>query len=213
MHDAQVAADVKAEANKPTRILIVGDSYTAGSGLGGVGPANWTALAISKMTADGLNVVVDVSACGGAGYTVTGTCGKNLQQTAELKDSNGYNLVVFFGSRNDQAPSAQVQAAATAAFASVRTTLPDAQFLVIGPPWTDGSPPAWIIRDRDGVRNAAASVGGTFIDPVADDWFGGSNATLIGADGIHPTDQGHQHMADLITPALEQAVKALPARR
>ena len=51
--------------------------------------------------------------------------------------------------------------------------------------------------------------GAAFVDPIAERWFVGQPG-LIGADGVHPTDAGHEYMADKIAPAHQRAELALP---
>ncbi len=98
-----------------------------------------------------------------------------------------------------------MQAAAEEAYRSVQAENAEAPLLVIGPPWVDGSPPASQLRNRDAVRAAAATVGAIFVDPLAEGWFA-DRPELIGADGVHPTDEGHRYMADLILPHIDAAL-------
>ncbi|HEX4896802.1 MAG TPA: hypothetical protein VFV53_00425, partial [Candidatus Limnocylindrales bacterium] len=78
----------------------------------------------------------------------------------------------------------------------------DAILVVIGPIWYDGSPVPSIVALRDHLRAASAATGALFIDPIAGRWFAGSNHQLIGADGVHPTNAGHRHIARLVLAAL-----------
>mgnify|MGYP002623887115 CR=1 FL=1 len=55
---------------------------------------------------------------------------------------------------------------------------------------------------------APGVAGATFVDPIAEGWFVG-RPELIGADGVHPTDAGHQYLADKIAPLIGAR---LPAR-
>ncbi|ETB08755.1 hypothetical protein O980_21950 [Mycobacterium avium subsp. paratuberculosis 08-8281] len=50
-------------------------------------------------------------------------------------------------------------------------------------------------------RRRGRAAGATFIDPIAEHWFVG-RPDLIGADGVHPNDAGHQYMADKIAPLI-----------
>jgi len=77
---------------------------------------------------------------------------------------------------------------------------------VIGPPWVNGNPPGYIVTDRDAVNAAAHAAGVGFVDPLAEGWFTGDAAAFIGPDGIHPTDQGHRYLADLIRPRIESVL-------
>ena len=78
---------------------------------------------------------------------------------------------------------------------------PAATFLVIGPPWPTADPPAAVVRIRDALRYQAGVAGAVFVDPIAEHWFVGRPG-LIGADGVHPTDKGHEYLADMIAPLI-----------
>jgi lysophospholipase L1-like esterase len=53
----------------------------------------------------------------------------------------------------------------------------------------------------------AGTIGATFVDPIAEHWFVG-RPDLIGADGVHPNDAGHQYMADRIAPLIRTQLSA-----
>lgn len=76
-----------------------------------------------------------------------------------------------------------------------------ARLLVIGPPWVDENVPNNILTIRDRLKIAATKAGATFVDPIADEWFFGADAALIGSDGVHPTDAGVQYTAERILPS------------
>ena len=57
------------------RIAVVGDSYTAGGELGGLGSKAWTARAWQLLAREGIPVAADVAAEGGAGYGTRGNHG------------------------------------------------------------------------------------------------------------------------------------------
>ncbi len=190
-------------ANRPAapfRVLVVGDSYTAGSDEGGKGAAGWASLVDEQLE----EVVVTTSAAGGSGYVTAGPSGQTFPDLIEAA-GGGFDVVVFFGSRNDVAPPGEVRAAAEAAFATAREKSPDAALLVIGPPWVNDDPPSSVLEASTAVRAAAETAGGTWVDPLADGWFH-DRPELIGSDGIHPTDEGHRYMAGLIGPALRRAL-------
>lgn len=206
-----LVAESTGDTAAPTKILVIGDSYTAGSAQGGNGNAAWTQLAASDLLKKGYTFQLVTRAAGGAGYVEQNTDGNTMLKRAQQADGP-YDLVVFFGSRNDDGTAMDVQSAAASAYAAIRKSSPNARLLVIGPPWINGNaPPKSLTTARDQVKAAAQQAGATFVDPLAEGWFSGQFAALIGADHIHPTDAGHRHMADLIVPRLEQELAALGA--
>jgi lysophospholipase L1-like esterase len=208
---AQAAADASAAVAEPTRILAIGDSYTGGSDEGGYGASGWPRLVAADLTEARYRVQIEVSAAGGSGYTVAGPTGRTLVDLArEASAGEPYDIIILFGSRNDGG-SDEVQEAATEAFTLIRAAAPDTKLLVIGPPWVNNDFPASILTNRDAVAAAAQEAAATFVDPLQEDWFGGDFSALIGSDGVHPTDEGHRHMADLILPRVESELGSLGA--
>jgi lysophospholipase L1-like esterase len=187
---------------KPANVAIIGDSYTGGSPLGGVGPAGWPELARDRLYKQGLLVVPTVTGLGGAGYVTVGTDGETLGQAVPRTVTPADKVVLFFAGMNDgTVPTDQVQAAAGAAFQSAHQIAPAARMLVIGPAWpNDQRDTPQVHRLRDAIKNAALSVGADFVDPIAEAWFATTPPGDIGADGVHPTDAGHVYLADQIEP-------------
>jgi lysophospholipase L1-like esterase len=202
---AATTQPTKATSPEPITMLVIGDSYTAGGSAGGARESGWPQLVAKDLTAAGRPVSLEVAAAGGSGYVTTGPKNVTFVQLAQRTGRNR-DLVVFFGSRNDVAAAPDVQAAAEAAFATVRAASPEAVILAIGPPWVNGNPPGYIVTDRDAVHAAAQAAGVGFVDPLAEGWFTGDAAAFIGPDGIHPTDQGHRYLADLIRPRIESVL-------
>ena len=184
------------------RIAVIGDSYTTGTDLGGIGAKGWTTRAWQLLTRDGIRVAPDVAAEGGAGYGTRGNHGSVFEDlTADAVKPDDV-LVVFYGSRNDQNVNpAQLSILAWGTFQLARRTAPSAKFLVIGPPWPTADPPGWVLGIRDALKYQAGVAGATFIDPIAQGWFVG-RPDLIGKDGVHPTDAGHAYMAEKIAPLI-----------
>lgn len=205
-----VAGAVSAVGTAPTgvatgktpHIAVIGDSYTTGSTEGGNGPLSWPQLAWKMLAQRGLTVDADVAAEGGAGYGQPGNRGSVFEDLTANAVSREDNLVVFFGSRNDQpVDPRKFLSMAEGAFKLARFTAPDAKFLIIGPPWPTADPPPEVLKIRDTLRMEAALGGATFVDPIAEGWFVG-RPDLIGADGVHPTDAGHLYMAERIAPLI-----------
>jgi len=184
------------------RIAVIGDSYTTGTDIGGLGRAGWTARAWDELANSRMAVSADVGAEGGAGYGTRGNQGSVFEDLTARTIRPDDSLVVFFGSRNDQnVDPAQLSILAFGTFQLARRIAPSATFLVIGPPWPTANPPANIVRIRDALQYQAGVAGATFVDPIAERWFVGRPG-LIGSDGVHPTDAGHQYMADKIAPLI-----------
>jgi len=184
------------------RIAVVGDSYTTGGELGGLGSKGWTTRAWQLLARQGIAVAPDVAAEGGAGYGTRGNHGSVFEDlTADVVKPDDA-LVVFFGSRNDQGVDpTQLSVLAWGTYQLARRTAPSAKFLVIGPPWPTADPPDAVLRIRDALKYQAGVAGATFIDPIAQGWFV-DRPELIGKDGVHPTDAGHAYMAEKIAPLI-----------
>jgi lysophospholipase L1-like esterase len=185
-----------------TRIAVIGDSYTTGTDEGGQGAKTWTSRAWAQLSRQGIQLAPDVAAEGGAGYGQPGNRGNVFEGLANRVIHPDDALVVFYGSRNDQdvdplAMSGDIHDALEVA----RRVAPKAQLLVIGPPWPTADVPPAITTIRDLLATEARVEGATFVDPIAERWFVGS-PQLIGKDGVHPTDAGHEYMAEKIAPLI-----------
>jgi lysophospholipase L1-like esterase len=184
------------------RIAVVGDSYTTGGELGGLGSKGWTTRAWQLLAREGIPVAPDVAAEGGAGYGTRGNHGSVFEDLTADAVKPDDALVVYFGSRNDQGVDpTQLSVLAYGTFQLARRTAPSAKFLVIGPPWPTADPPDPVLKIRDSLKYQAGVAGATFIDPISQGWFVG-RPDLIGKDGVHPTDAGHAYMAEKIAPLI-----------
>ncbi|MGV0794909.1 Rv0518 family GDSL lipase [Mycolicibacterium sp. XJ1819] len=191
------------------RVAVIGDSYTTGGDLGGVGSSNWTARAWQALAQQGIPITADVGAEGGAGYGTRGERGSLFEDLTARTVRPDDALVVFFGSRNDQPVNpAQLSILTYGTLQLARRIAPSATFLVIGPPWPTADPPEAVLRIRDTLQYQAGLAGAVFFDPIAAGWFVGQ-PNLIGSDGVHPTDAGHAYLADKIAPLIGAR---LPAR-
>ncbi|ODQ90579.1 hypothetical protein BHQ18_10545 [Mycolicibacterium flavescens] len=194
--------DVVALQYTVNRIAVIGDSYTTGGELGGLGASGWPAQAWRMLAAQGIATSADVGAEGGAGYGVRGNGGSLFEDLTARTVKPDDRLVVFFGSRNDQhVDPTQFTILVYGTFQLARRLAPSADFLVIGPPWPTADVPGTVVRIRDTLRYQARLAGATFIDPIALGWFVGK-PELIGSDGVHPTDAGHTYMAEKIAPLI-----------
>ncbi|RZT87894.1 lysophospholipase L1-like esterase [Pseudonocardia sediminis] len=187
-----------------TRLAVIGDSFSAGTVQGGGAARNWTALVGSPR-----GWAIGNESVGGSGYTVAPTDDGRFG-AGQLRATIAYrpDVVVVEGSRNDAStPPEKVRGATDAVLRVLRTELPRARVLVVGPIWSSAGPPAPVTACRDAIRAAAAAASVTFADPLAEGWFA-DPAGLIGADGVHPTDRGHEVMADRIRAHLDRLTEA-----
>ncbi|OBK10646.1 Rv0518 family GDSL lipase [Mycobacterium asiaticum] len=183
-------------------IAVVGDSYTTGTNLGGLGAKSWTARAWRTLAAPGLRIADDVAAEGRAGYGAVGDHGSIFQDLTDRAVKADDNLVVFFGSRNDQGIDPVLLAQRVhATFVLARQRAPSAMFLVIGPPWPTTDVPVPVLVIRDVLAGAAWAADAAFVDPIGDRWLV-DRPELIGPDGVHPNDAGHAYLADKIVPLI-----------
>lgn len=188
-------------------VAIIGDSYTTGGEEGGLGANGWTTHAWQSLAGHGVPTTFDVAAQGGSGYGARGDHGDVFEDLTARAVRPDDVLVVFYGSRNDQAANPiLLPAMVYSTFQLARKDAPRARFLVIGPPWPTADPPPAVLRIRDTLAYQARLAGAAFIDPIALGWFVG-RPDLIGTDGVHPTDAGHAYMADKIAPLIAAALR------
>jgi hypothetical protein len=188
--------------SRVNHIAVIGDSYTTGTDEGGLGPKAWTALAWHTLAQRGVRINADVAAEGRAGYGVPGDHGSIFEDLTARAVKPDDALVVFFGSRNDEGVDPALLAGrARDAFYLARRFAPTARFLVIGPPWPTADVPTSVLQIRDVLNVAARAVGAAFVDPIGDLWFV-DRPDLIGPDGVHPNDAGHEYLADKIAPLI-----------
>lgn len=183
-------------------VAVVGDSYTTGTDEGGLGSRSWTSRAWQLLGSRGSRISGSVAAEGKAGYGMPGDHGSIFEDLTARAVQPDDALVVFFGSRNDQGVDPGTLTVKTnAALDLAHRLAPAARLLVIGPPWPTVDVPPSMFLIRDILAGAAGAAGATFIDPIAEHWFV-DRPDLIGADGVHPNDAGHQYMADKIAPLI-----------
>ena len=186
-------------------VVIIGDSTTAGTKLGGQGYSNWTSIVIARAQADKLNVVFQVSGRGQSGYLRPGAVGTTfVSETEQVVDSNT-RLVVYFGSTNDVDAVGNLAGAVATAYNDARKISPRAKLLVVAPM----SPPYETLPDGLArvvriLGEQASTHGAQFLDATDQMWMRGTG--MIGADGVHPTDKGHAAIAAHMYPAIKSMI-------
>lgn len=185
-----------------TRVVVVGDAFTTSSVQGAVAPSAWPPLLQERLD----DASVEVSAADGAGYATPNVLGRTIGNLAADAPTEGADVVVVFAGRADGAGIAdQVSIGASEVFAQIRAEAPEAALVVIGPAWPAAEVPAGVRNNRGVIQQAAVAAGATFVDPLEAGWFV-DQPDLIAADGIHPTEQGQQYLADLIEPVVRDAI-------
>lgn len=185
---------------QPTRIAVIGDSFTTGSPMDSGPSALWPALLSDVFT-------VTAYAWSGTGYAATWVSPdgpSNFVTRVEQMPDERIDNLVFFGSINDGLLGYDATlAAADEAFVNAQAKWPDATILVVGPASPIWPVPESYLEARDATQDAARAAGLTFVDPIDAGWFEGM-PDLIGVDGIHPNDRGHAYLADQMRRVLEQ---------
>ncbi|MGZ5398077.1 MAG: Rv0518 family GDSL lipase, partial [Mycobacterium sp.] len=79
------------------RVAVIGDSYTTGTEMGGLGTKGWTARAWGDLATHRVPITADVGAEGGAGYGTRGNRGSLFEDLTARTVRPDDVLVVFFG--------------------------------------------------------------------------------------------------------------------
>ncbi|QZY47791.1 SGNH/GDSL hydrolase family protein [Mycolicibacterium austroafricanum] len=197
----------------PKKVVVFGDSLTAGSVEGGLGQRGWPELVWQQLREEGIDVLPEVSGRGGSGYVKRGAAGTTIKEEAARLVSPDDDVIVFFGGNNDFGEEGEAEAIHET-LTKARATAPDAEIVVVGPilPIKIEQTPQTmfafenLLTIRDTLRREAESLGAVFVDPIEERWFVDA-PELIGADNVHPTDAGHEFMYDHLLPAVRSALK------
>jgi acyl-CoA thioesterase I len=204
-------AAVSRDAGPPIRPVlgIVGDSFAAGTPIGGAGGQGFP-----RMIADRIGWEWRTTAVSGTGYVAhpPGTLPYDAGQIDRMVALHPTVLVIE-GSQNDRfADVREVGAAATALYARVRAALPTTRVVVVGPVASNSAQAAGMAALDASVGAAARAAGLPYVDAMAEGWFTDAQAPLIGVDHIHPTWAGHERIADLLGADLARLGVLPPAR-
>lgn len=223
---------------KTFKIAILGDSWTEGyswspitSAITGTG---WTtglpASEVNYVWQLGEMLNAEIFSCGqaGTGYYADGTAGNSevfngtnrINAIKSIDGGNGPDLIMVFGSLNDDASLAGNgvsghQVLATALYNNLKTNLPNTKLIVAGPQSTSGSPSQNRLDNDTAVGNAALVASNVigYIDLIVtgEHWiYGGgdvssgtgnntifmqSNSSTPAGTSNHLTDAGHKYYA------------------
>lgn len=187
-----------APVQAPPRAVFFGDSYV--EGYGASTPAQrWTTLVAEEEGWTEVNL-----GQGGTGYLNGGPEeGQDDQYGSRIDKIKAANpdIVIVFGSQNDlKFPSSQVAPAIKSTAQRLKSAVPDAQLILIGP--LNPGVIAESTRTNDtAVREAAAAVGADYISMLD----GGSPLSSdrdYFTDGQHPSDAGYAKIAARVEEAL-----------
>ena len=127
-HPIQVGHnEILALDSSVNRVAVIGDSYTTGSDLGGLGPKGWTARAWRELAAQRTRSQRTWAPRAGRGTAPAGNRGSVFEDLTARTVKPDDVLVVFFGSRNDQGVDpAQLSVLAYGTFQLARRMAPAA---------------------------------------------------------------------------------------
>ena len=199
------------------RILLVGDSLVEGTVFGGRGDNNWTRIAqarLARRSPAACPVVLRVSGRGGAGYVTSGLRHTTFLDQVRAQMTDDVSVLVLAGSNNDSSPAyrngANYRIHVKHVIAAARAVNPRVQIVITSALRVPGArrpPGAGAVRAS--LQKVAAVEKVTFVDPNTLNWFArGTVATVLGGDGRHPTDLGHQMIADGMAPILASAARS-----
>ena len=188
------------------RVVVIGDSLSTGFGTSA--DEAWPALLKSVPLLNNRTMQVTNAAENGSGYLVTGEHGDTFRE--EVQDAVGpdTDVVVFFGSDNDEGADPEaLRAAAASTFAAASAIAPKAVLVAVGPLSGSDEPDPELTGVRDSAAAAAQDMDVPFIDPIADAWLAGRADVLLGPDREHPSVAGQELLRDKMRAILSSAVQ------
>jgi len=196
----------------PITAVFFGDSIVAG--------ANTTSSANTFTAVAAADLGWQQSPFGypGSGFTTPGNYqgGKTYLQRAEGLRGFTSNVIVIEGGLNDGAAPTQLLRTSMAAFLGrVRTLVPTATLILMGPWSATGTPTAELRRTDATMTSLAKEQGVLYISPIQEKWITGTypktgNARqYISSDGFYPNDDGHAYFGHRLAEDLK---RHLPAR-
>lgn len=192
-----------------SRWYFKGDSWTAGA-------QDATGRAYLMPLAERLGVEPLRGGYSATGYTTNGGgAGGKLTFPGSVTPDivpQAPNLVVIFGSINDSSNVSGIQAAATGMYSALATELPGVPVIVVGPQYGLYSGPSTAVCDsmETALQAAVAAspnvigyistkgwiTGNGKVDVASTSTPKGNSEFVTASDGIHPTQLGHEWVAD-----------------
>lgn len=197
------------------RVVVLGDSYTQGSG------ADAPGTGYAQVLGRQLGWQIRASGAAGTGYIVTNGTGPKLRDrlAADLYPYPADAVLIAMGINDGANPPADVAAEATLVYQAIAANMPNVPVYVIGP-WVPNGPPNSSQQAlRDAIHTAALAqpnVGG-FVDVSnyipGSGYVGATNGTgpsdrMTGSDHTHPTQVGHEWIGRRIAEDLATIIDA-----
>lgn len=206
-HEVDAAAHQETgQGERPVfRVLVLGDSYTAGEG------ASRSQLSFIARVGRAAGWAVDNQAQGGTGYLKAVTtdgeaacgsaaCPRFGQALRKASTGAPPDLVLVSGGRNDLSlPRQEVAKSIAKLFSDVRRYFPRARLAVVAPLWDFSAQPPALSRLRADVATAARASGYVMLDlrqPLL------NHPEWMAADLVYPGDRGHRAIAEALLKAL-----------
>lgn len=206
------------------RVIVLGDSYTEGSGANGI--QSW---AVEMANALGWRDI-QPSGSGGTGYLNPGTGGRVKFRDRVQDDvlDRSPDIVIVAGGINDAGSytASAIETEAALLFDAIATGAPTATLIALSNWRQNGSPDSTVLAVRDAIESAATGRVDLFIDSIVAEsagantlgWITGTGKSgsaanngnadrYISSDGTHPTQAGHAYLGRRVASAI---VEALP---
>ncbi|MBY4401924.1 SGNH/GDSL hydrolase family protein [Rhodococcus fascians] len=183
------------------RAIFIGDSYVSGAGASDVS-RRWSSLVSADNGWTEENIAV-----GSTGYQLAAPeCGAercgSFEDMASFAVTLDAPIVIVGGGSNDFAefvrdPTGVVNAIFDT-FGTLRTGLPAARIVAVGPA-SAGNVPPFATAYEGVVRDAVTAVGGKFVSLTAPDII---DERMLLPDGVHVDDSGHAAIAEAVEQVL-----------
>ena len=199
-HGAAAPRPAPATPEVTHSVTFIGDSWTEGFGA--------TAMrGYAVLTAEQLGWDYQILGVGGSGYSVLGR-GSTYGERVDRAVATDPDVIVVQGSLNERTSTPQaLTAAADETLSRLRSEAgAHTRILVVGAPYTPGTPNATIDWINQAIQGAATRAGLRFVNPAAEDWTDPHDAA-IWSDANHPDDAGCQLVADHLKPLLTALVR------
>ncbi|MBY4225574.1 SGNH/GDSL hydrolase family protein [Rhodococcus fascians] len=178
--------------DRPLRVSVIGDSYSAGNAQNAV---KWPDL-FAKKRGWYLNNVAE----SGTGYVATDQ--KFYSRARYALETDPDVILIVGGFENRAFPPGMVQSEALKLYEVLKLKAPGSQIFVIGPISDSTAPDPNLVAAASAIRTATEIAGLTYTDTLSANWLRDSN--LVQEDRSIPTDAGMRTLAEAVDSAVPQ---------